>query len=199
MGRCLKRAPLHRDHPVGPHRALELKCAGEACGAAARCFEKELESGHPTYARAALEAGDALLAAEDEWAAVNVKSMAPRELVEFSKTQCLLAVVFARQKVPSKAEEHFDKSLKLFSRLKLSQRNAVAEDEADWHGHRARAAFRDGDFPLAKTHIKEREALLASAVGGDDPRLVETRRVRILWAHELGAGAGPAGETAVNS
>ena len=40
--------------------------------------------------------------------------MAPRELVEFSKTQCLLAVVFARQKVPSKAEEHFDKSLKLF-------------------------------------------------------------------------------------
>ncbi|KAH8091313.1 hypothetical protein JL720_6208 [Aureococcus anophagefferens] len=106
-------------------------------------------------------------------AAVNVKSMAPRELVEFSKTQCLLAVVFARQKVPSKAEEHFDKSLKLFGRLKLSQRNA--------------------------THIKEREALLASAVGGDDPRLVETRRVRILWAHELGAGAGPAGETAVNS
>ncbi|KAH8046676.1 hypothetical protein JL722_13572 [Aureococcus anophagefferens] len=78
------------------------------------------------------------------------------------------------------------------------QRNAVA-GEADWHGHRARAAFRDGDFPLAKTHIKEREALLASAVGGDDPRLVETRRVRILWAHRLGAGAGPAGETAVNS
>ncbi|KAH8044584.1 hypothetical protein JL721_12794 [Aureococcus anophagefferens] len=233
MGRCLRRAPLHRDHPVGPHRALELKCAGEACGAAARCFEKELESGHPTYARAALEAGDALLAAEDEWvrahglgvgddlddaaeaervsmlqlaqrvlsncraaqaaAAVNVKSMAPRELVEFSKTQCLLAVVFARQKVPSKAEEHFDKSLKLFGRLKLSQRNAVAEDEADWHGHRARAAFRDGDFALAKTHIKEREALLASAVGGDDPRLVETRRVRILWARGVGAGPRESG------
>lgn len=233
MGRVLSRAPLHRDHPRGRHRALELKCAGEACVAAARCFEKALDSAHPTYAASSLDAGDALLRAEEEWvaahqkggqynfdaedlddaaeaervamlqlaqralsnvrsaqAAVAVKSMTPKEVVDFSKTHTLLAVVFARQGVGPKAEENFDKALKMFARLKLSQRNACKADEADHYKHRAFAAFRNSDFQQANAFIKDRERLLTEALGPGDPVTVECRRVRILWTMELGAGAG---------
>ena len=123
--------------------------------------------------------------------------MNPRELLQFARTQCLLAVVFSRTRgAETKAEDAFDASMKVFAHLKKAQREDAAVDLAEWHRWHALARMRSREPKKAIASAKERERLLVGALGAGHPEAMEATRVRTLWARNLGLGCGLPGAPA---